>query len=121
VSAADPDDVKAILNTQRSRFAQTQGTPTAEQISWTDSRNRLTHQLQRAVDAFQIATGYGWTFWMKVSSFIVSGILAGIAVYAKGNGVFNHVGVILFTAVMAGFLAPIARDLAATLQRLRGA
>ena len=120
-SFATPADMNEILNTDRSRMGRGEGTPTPEQVRWADARNRVTHQLQRAVDGFQIATGYRWTFWMKVASFVVSGILAAIAVATKGGGIFPHIGVILFTAVMAGFLAPIARDLAATIQKLRGA
>ena len=119
-SFASPADMNEVLNTDRSMIARGDGPPTVEQIRWADARNRITHQLQRAVDGFQIATGYRWTFWMKISSFVVSAILAMLAVQTKGNGVISHVGVIAFTAVLAGFLAPIARDLAATLQRLRG-
>jgi hypothetical protein len=120
-SFATPADMNEILNTDRSRMGSGEGTPTPEQVRWADARNRVTHQLQRAVDGFQIATGYRWTLWMKVASFVVSGILAAIAVATKGGGILPHIGVILFTAVMAGFLAPIARDLAATIQKLRGA
>lgn len=120
-SFASAADMNEILNTDRSRIARGEGPPTLEQIRWADARNRLTHQLQRAVDGFQIATGYRWTYWMKVASFVISAILAAIAVQTKGGGIISHVGVILFTAVLAGFLAPIARDLAATIQRLRGA
>jgi hypothetical protein len=118
-SFASPDDMNQILNTDRSRMSRADGPPTPEQIQWTDARNRVTHQLQRAVDGFQIATGYRWTFWMKIASFVVSAILTAIAVQTKGQGIVAHVGVIAFTAILAGFLAPIARDLAATIQKLR--
>ena len=120
-SFATPGDMNEILNADRSQMGRGEGSPTPDQIRWADARNRVTHQLQRAVDGFQIATGYRWTFWMKIASFAVSGILAAIAVATKGGGVLSHIGVIIFTAFMAGFLAPIARDLAATIQKLRGA
>lgn len=120
-SFANPGDMNEILIVDRSRIARGDGPPTPEQIRWSDARNRVTHQLQRAVDGFQIATGYRWKFWMQISSFIVSAALAAIAVQTKGNGIVAHVGVIAFTAVLAGFLAPVARDLAVTIQRLRGA
>lgn len=119
-SFASPDDINEILNTDRSRIARGEGPPTAEQIRWADARNRVTHQLQRAVDGFQIATAYRWTYLMKISSFAVSAVLAMLAVQTKGSGIISHIGVIAFTAVLAGFLAPIARDLAATIQKLRG-
>lgn len=120
-SYTTPADMDEILNTDRSTIARGDGPPTKEQIRWADARNRVTHQLQRAVDGFQIATGYRWTYYMKIASFVVSAILAAIAVQTKGGGIFSHIGVIAFTAVLAGFLAPIARDLAATIQKLRGA
>lgn len=119
-SVANPDDINEILNTDRSTIARGEGPVSPEQIRWSDARNRVTHQLQRAVDGFQIATGYRWKFWMQISSFVVSAALAAIAVQTKGNGIIAHVGVIAFTAVLAGFLAPVARDLAVTIQRLRG-
>ena len=110
-----------IRHTDRTTIALADGSPTNEQIRCADARNRVTHQLQRAVDGFQIATGYRWTYYMKIASFVVSAILAAIAVQTKGQGILSHIGVIAFTAVLAGFLAPIARDLAATIQKLRGA
>lgn len=119
-SFASSADMNEILNTDRASVARGEGPATVEQIRWADARNRMTHQLQRAVDGFQIATGYRWTYWMKIASFVVSALLAMIAVQTKGNGVIAHTGVILFTAVLAGFLAPIARDLVATIQKLRG-
>jgi hypothetical protein len=120
-SFSAPLDMSEILNTDRSAIARGDGPPSAEQVRWADARNRVTHQLQRAVDGFQIATGYRWTFLMKIASFVVSGILAAVAVQTKGAGIGSHIGVILFTGILAGFLAPVARDLAATIQRLRGA
>lgn len=119
-SFASPADMNEMLSSDRSRIARGEGPPTLEQIRWADARNRVTHQLQRAVDGFQIATGYRWTYYMKMASFAVSAVLAMLAVQTKGGGIASHVGVIAFTAVLAGFLAPIARDLAATIQKLRG-
>ncbi len=118
-SFASPADMSEIRNADRSVVARGDGPATPAQIRWADSRNRMTHQLQRAVDGFQIATGYRWTYLMKLASFAVSAVLAMLAVQTKGGGIASHIGVILFTAVLAGFLAPIARDLAATIQKLR--
>jgi uncharacterized membrane protein YciS (DUF1049 family) len=122
-SRADVGDVSRLVAHDRSHFAPEPKTPTqqADQMAWVDARNRVAQQLQRAVDGFQIATGYRWKLWLQIASFLVSALLVALAVGTQGDqSITSHIGVILFSAVLAGFLAPVARDLTAALQRLRG-
>lgn len=97
----DPDKMTAAELKERSRFV--------------DARNRVTQQVQRAVDAFQISTGFRWKFWMQVASFVLPALIALIALKHAHVGK----GALLLTALVAGFIAPVAHDVLVVIQRLR--
>ncbi|MFZ3245828.1 MAG: hypothetical protein WA185_12205, partial [Candidatus Acidiferrales bacterium] len=40
------------------------------------ARNRVSHQIQRAVDSLQISIGFRWKFWMQFFAILFSAILA---------------------------------------------
>jgi hypothetical protein len=81
-----------------------------------DARIRVMHQIQRAVDSFQIATAFRWKWHFQVASFGVSFLLAMIAELVAGSSAY---GAAIVSAAIAGFLAPVARDLLAAIQKLR--
>jgi hypothetical protein len=79
------------------------------------AQQRVRHQMQRAIDAFQISTTFRWTWYFQVLSFGVSIGLAWIAL----NMVSGLPGPdTILTAIIAGFLAPVARDLFARIKAL---
>ena len=89
------------------------------------ARNRVSHQIQRAVDALQISVSFRWKFWMQLASILLSAAL-GVATLLIGNAYFDmhltaarECGLIILTAVLSGFLAPVARDLVAALEQIR--
>ena len=87
-----------------------------------EAKSRVMHQFQRAIDAFQIATSYRWKFWMQVASLVMCGVLtyaAMISDFHVGTSYLGSVGAVLVGALLAGFLAPVARDLTAAVQNLR--
>jgi hypothetical protein len=73
---------------------------------------RMMHQIQRSIDAFQISALYRWKTGFQFASFVLS---VAIAILATEGG-FAHRVLIGF---VAGFLAPIARDLQAKLQQIK--
>jgi hypothetical protein len=87
-----------------------------------DARNRVRHQITQSISSFQISTGAHWQLGLKWASWILSTLLV-IAMLALATGnvksAFERPGMLLFTAGFSGFLAPIARDLLAALQKLR--
>jgi hypothetical protein len=89
--------------------------------AYVDARNRVTHQIQRAIDALQVSAGFRWKWYLQIASIVLSGIIAGIGVWRFGHfqdtwkQFFTTIGV----AILGGFLAPVARDLVASLQQLR--
>src|SRR5690242_6787041 len=89
------------------------------------ARNRVSHQIQRAVDALQISVSFRWKFWMQLSSILLSAAL-GVATLLIGNAYFDmhltparECALIILTAILSGFLAPVARDLVAALEQIR--
>jgi len=83
---------------------------------YASARHRVMHQIQRAVDSFQIKTSFRWTWMFQVASFVLSFILALSAMEISTS--FAHIGETLIWAALAGFLAPVARDLLAAIQKL---
>jgi hypothetical protein len=117
-SGAETDDLQALY-----RAAKAESTvPTdASRIALADARNRVVHQLQRAIDGFQIKTAFRWKRWLQTASFALSVLLSWIALLPwQGADGLTKLAAILLTAAAAGFLAPVARDLTAALQKFRG-
>lgn len=112
------EDVKALLGPR----PKTKGKLT----HYVDSRNRVAQQVQRSLDALQIAMGYRWTWLLRFLSVFVSAVIiyTSLRVYG-GDKFWGEAGLanILYAVVVSilgGFLAPVARDLFAAIQSLRG-
>jgi hypothetical protein len=82
----------------------------------TIERNRVMHQIQRAVDSFQIKTSFRWKWMFQTASYVLSFILALSAMKISTHQ--GHTEEALIWAALAGFLAPVARDLLAGIQKL---
>ncbi len=83
---------------------------------------RISHQVQRRIDAFQISTSFRWKWWLQLASFAISFVLAAIGLeFGDDTTGFNWATFFgsLPVAVAAGFLAPIARDLIAVIDSAR--
>jgi hypothetical protein len=113
-SKSSPEDIDLLLTAPPSP-------PTSQFV---DARTRVTHQVQRAIDAFQISAGFRWKWILQMASLALSSALAGIALYFGGTTVQPNVHLsvfsVAFSALLAGFLAPVAKDLLAVLQKARG-
>lgn len=88
-----------------------------------DARARVSHAIQRALDALQIAAGFRWKLYMQAASFLLSYLftIIGLSLFQNTSETtsWKHLGMFIFVGLAAGFLAPVARDLVATLQRAR--
>jgi len=98
--------------------------PSPATSQFVDARTRVTHQCQRAIDAFQISAGFRWKWILQLASLALSTVLAWIALYFGGSTIQPNmhpsVVSVTFSALLAGFLAPVAKDLLAVLQKARG-
>jgi len=84
-----------------------------------DARNRVTHHLQRSIDALQISMSFRWKFILQILIYAICLIASFVCVVAvKPSGRYNVVGALLI-AVVAGFLSPAISDLVAAINRWR--
>jgi len=83
-----------------------------------DARNRVTHHLQRSIDALQISMSFQWKFYVQVVIYGVCVVLAFISVFAVKQGKYT-VAEAIAVAIVAGFLSPVISDIAAAINRWR--
>lgn len=122
---AAPDDIVAVLAPPREFLDQEREKLSESEKRIVDNfvaaRNRVTHQVQRAIDGLQIAAGAAWKRQMQLWSMGVSAALGAAALFVATRRleIGPSVWMLLMTGVLAGLLAPVARDLVAALQSLR--
>lgn len=109
-----PEVIPAALEAQLP--AEHQVTRIGERQKFANARTRVVHQIQRAIDSFQICATYRWQWHLHIASFCVSYALAVVALLLSD---ISAPGPLLVGAAIAGFLAPVARDLLAAVQALR--
>ncbi len=107
---ADDKDIKTIVE---SGAGQKEGSDVNALL---DARNRVTHHLQRSVDALQISMGFRWKFYLQTMSYLVCFVLAFVCLSAVKHGGYT-VAEAIAVAVCAGFLSPVISDLAGAVYR----
>ena len=112
---ADPEDVERLI----ASTAPAQGEKRAQ--ADVDARARVMHHVQRAIDGLQISASYRWKLYLQIASFATSLVVTVLAVgvHAGGAPAAKDVPGIVLVGIVGGFLAPVARDLLAALQKLR--
>jgi len=92
----------------------------------TAAKSRVLSQVRCSVDAIQIAIGFRWKFWLQVASMILSIVIGAVAfdlgAVQQPSGVSNWLKKYwddLCFGLLAGVLAPIARDLVAAVEKWR--
>lgn len=85
------------------------------------ARNRVSHHVQRSVDALQISLGFRWKFWMQLVAILLSAGLAVLALVVAGYPLSSAraVGFVILAAAFSGVFAAVARDLIAAIEQLR--
>jgi len=119
---ADNEDLSAILEPPINEMRRVQaGDPNANRLvvdKYTAARNRVSHFIQRSIDGIQIAAGFEWKLRLQVLSIAVSCILSLVGLIFSGQ-----VGTSLLWAIpmgiLAGFVAPVSRDIIAAIQQFR--
>jgi hypothetical protein len=96
-----------------------------------EARMRIAHLMERNLDALQISVSSRWELGNKWAVFVLSWLVTvgafGVYFYVEQEGVAwsraavgNFALTTVATATFAAFVAPVAKDLVAALQRLRG-
>ena len=120
---ANADDVQKLLHPPETTMVQGSN-PSAEQVRQTnefvDARNRVSNHIQRNIDGLQIAMTHRWRFWLQWATLLMSfGSALMVSIMMRSPGQTVDLPAVLFTALGASIVAPVARDLAAAIQAFR--
>ena len=87
--------------------------------SFADARNRVAHHVERTIDGLQISVGSKWKRWLQISSYGLSIALAlfGVGMYWHAPSPLYALRDALVVGFLAGYLAPIVRDILARVQQ----
>ncbi len=114
---ADLQDVQKVAGVVSARAAVKKETLPAD---YTDARTRVGHRIQRNLDGLQIAMSDRWQWLLQLGAQLLCIGALEVAIY---NTSTSHLGINMVVAVpiamIAGYLAPVMRDLVAALQNLR--
>jgi hypothetical protein len=90
------------------------------------ARVRVGHMIERNIDALQISLSSRWEWWNKLAAFVVSAgvTFVAIIVFTTTMSLTQYPGTWLTLAmlpvsVLAGFIAPVAKDLVTALENFR--
>lgn len=111
---ADERDMQSIVQSA-SESMPSEG---AQMNAVLDARNRITHHLQRSIDALQIAMGFRWKFYVQVVVYIICFAGAFVSLYAVKRGDYTLWEAIA-VGIVAGFASPVISDIAAAINRWR--
>ena len=81
-----------------------------------DARDRVRQHLAQSLNAFRLSTAASWQWIMHIAAFVISFVLACAAVVVSEK---VSLSVAFTSSLLAAFLAPVARDIAAGIQKLR--
>ena len=112
---ANPKDLKTL-------FVKRRPTTGAALEQYMEARNRVARQIQRTLDAVQIAMSNSWKRLLHWLSVIISAVIIGAALTIYGGPEIWRgptYGYALAAALLGAFIAPVARDLVSAIQNLR--
>jgi len=115
-ASADPDDLDLVMRAPQQERSEVEAEGGTMRMALVDARTRVMHQVQRSIDALQIAAGYRWKWYLQLLAFSLSYVLTVIAVLVAESA--DPIGTRLLMAIplglIGGFVAPVTRDLVAT-------
>jgi hypothetical protein len=124
---ASSEDFKLLLAAEANSTdpgVQSKEAATAAYRRIAGAKSRILSQVRCSVDAIQIVIAFRWKLWLQVASMILSAVLGFITIHSKLFGTNSDatdntstVGSSILIGFLAGFLAPIARDLLAAIEQ----
>lgn len=113
---ADPDDVATVITSSPTGTRAKKAQPSQHYL---EARTRVSHRIQRNLDAIQISLGNRWQFCMQFTALVLSTLMLEAAVLSVAGATIGTVVIALLIGMVGGYLAPVTRDLVAALQTLR--
>jgi hypothetical protein len=126
----EPADLANILAPLASILAPantlTEGSPDKARVAlYTAARQKISHRIQRAIDGFQISVGNRWKLILQLAATGIGVVAACIAIYIENEsnaGSHSTISILssgIAVGVLAGFIAPILRDLLSILDTVK--
>lgn len=113
---AEPDDVATVVTGSPTGTHAKKAPPSKNYL---EARARVSHRIQRNLDAIQISLGNRWQFCMQLTALALSTLMLEAAVLSVAGATTGTFLIALLIGVVGGYLAPVTRDLVAALQTLR--
>jgi hypothetical protein len=87
--------------------------------AFADARNRVAHHVERTIDGLQISVGSKWKRLLQISSYSLSFAFAllGVGMYWHAPSFFYGLRDVFVAGFLAGYVAPIVRDILARVQQ----
>jgi hypothetical protein len=106
-------DVNTLMRHSSDGRSRSKEDETQRSEPYLDARNRITHIVQRNLDAIHIALANDWKLCMQSAAILISLFLA----FYAGNPESRMLDV--FSGLAAGYLAPVMQDILTRLQSVR--
>lgn len=127
---ASSDDIDVILGKHGSTAGSEEPISTEPQKNpsreFAAAKGRILVQIRCSIDAIQTSIGFRWKFWLQFASMILSAIIGVVALNIGSlpptTGPLNissKFWASVLIGFLAGFLAPVARDLMASIEKWR--
>lgn len=110
------DDVATVITSSPTGTRAKKAPPSQHYL---EARTRVSHRIQRNLDAIQISLGNRWQFCMQLTALLLSTLMLEAAVLSVAGTTIGTVVIALLIGIVGGYLAPVTRDLVAALQTLR--
>jgi hypothetical protein len=121
-STAKPEDLMIFFGPRPSLVINEQQSEAQRQVieRYAEARNRVAHQAERAVDNLQISIGASWKLLLQSASIILSLYFAALGIgkyWTNASSPSARIRDGIAIGLIAGYLAPVARDIVAKIQR----
>ena len=114
-TTGEANERETAADIARRRLDESRATEAARQADVDAARTRVTYFIERHIDAFQINLAARWERWNRVAAFVIAFALV-LGFLSANVGVLSAVPI----ALLAAFIAPVAKDLVASLKKVRG-
>jgi hypothetical protein len=125
-SSASKTDLEKLFDPPHAdvflKGAQQSTTEEKEAIrQYATAKTRVGAEMRCAIDAIESAIAFRWKRTLQIASLFLSAIVGVIALHISGSpGLRPTFGASIVIGLLAGFLAPVARDLVAAIENWRG-
>ncbi len=92
--------------------------PSEIDIQFLDARNAVSRRIHRNIDGFQILVSTNWKRMLRIGAVIIAGVLSCYGT-AEITDLRSRLFFVFAGGIMAGFIATVARDIVAGIEKLR--